>query len=268
MDLKQRIVTGITAGLGFFILLCLGSYWFMGLILLLALIGYNEFVRMNGLQKHRATMWIGYAGVGGLAVPWPAAGSYSILSLEHLIWLFLFIMLCVTVISKNKVTIDDISMSFLGMVYIGIGFHYMIETRMIENGGLFWTLLVFFCIWATDSGAYFTGSAFGKHPLWPTISPKKSIEGAVGGIVISMAVAVCFSMVQPDMLSWRHALLLGLIIAIVGQMGDLIQSAYKRVKGIKDTGTLLPGHGGVLDRVDSWLIVFPVIHLLSLIPHP
>ncbi|MDF2962583.1 MAG: phosphatidate cytidylyltransferase [Paenibacillus sp.] len=266
--MKQRIVTGITAGLGFFILLCLGSYWFMGLILLLALIGYNEFVRMNGLQKHRATMWIGYAGVGGLAVPWPAAGSYSILSLEHLIWLFLFIMLCVTVISKNKVTIDDISMSFLGMVYIGIGFHYMIETRMIENGGLFWTLLVFFCIWATDSGAYFTGSAFGKHPLWPTISPKKSIEGAVGGIVISMAVAVCFSMVQPDMLSWRHALLLGLIIAIVGQMGDLIQSAYKRVKGIKDTGTLLPGHGGVLDRVDSWLIVFPVIHLLSLIPHP
>ncbi|NOU93397.1 phosphatidate cytidylyltransferase [Paenibacillus sp. LMG 31456] len=265
--MKQRIITGITAGLAFFILLYLGSFWFTGLILILSLIGYNEFVRMNGLQIHKITNWVGYLAVGCLAFPWKAAGAYSFASLDHLPWLILFIMLCITVTSKNKVTIDDISMLFLGVVYIGIGFHYMIETRIMENGGIFWTLLVFFCIWATDSGAYFTGSAFGKHLLWPTISPKKSIEGAVGGIIISMAVAVIFSIIQPDMLSWRHALLLGFIIAIVGQMGDLIQSAYKRVKGIKDTGALLPGHGGVLDRVDSWLIVFPAVHLLSLIPH-
>ncbi|MCR8630777.1 MULTISPECIES: phosphatidate cytidylyltransferase [Paenibacillus] len=265
--MKQRIITGITAGLAFFILLYLGSYWFTGLILILSIIGFNEYVRMNSLQAHKITVWIGYLAVVCLAFPWKAAGDYSITSLDHLTWLILFIMLCITVTSKNKVTIDKISTLFLGVVYIGIGFHYMIETRMMEHGGIFWTLLVFFCIWATDSGAYFTGSAFGKHPLWPTISPKKSIEGAVGGIVISMAVAVSFSFIQPDMLSWKQALLLGLIIAIVGQMGDLIQSAYKRVKGIKDTGTLLPGHGGVLDRVDSWLIVFPAVHLLSLIPH-
>lgn len=265
--MKQRIITGVTAGLAFLILLYLGSYWFTGLLLLLALIGYNEFIRMNGLNKHKATAWVGYVGVGCLAFPWNAADGYPMASLGHLTWLFLFILLCVTVTSKNKVTIDDISMMFIGIVYIGIGFHYMIETRLIEHGGIIWTLLVFFCIWATDSGAYFTGSAFGKHPLWPTISPKKSIEGAVGGIVISMAVAFCFSWIQPDMLSWKQALLLGFIIAVVGQMGDLMQSAYKRVKGIKDTGTLLPGHGGVLDRVDSWLIVFPAVHLLSLIPH-
>jgi len=267
MELKQRIITGVTAGIGFLILLYLGSYWFTGLILFLTVIGYNEFLRMNGLMKHRVTAWTGYIGVVCLALPWQPADAYSVVSLDHLTWLFLFIMLCVTVTSKNKVTIDDIAMMFLGIVYIGIGFHYMIETRMIEHGGLFWTLLVFFCIWATDSGAYFTGSAIGKHPLWPTISPKKSIEGAVGGIVISMVVAVCFSIARPELLSWEQALLIGLIIAVVGQMGDLIQSAYKRVKGIKDTGTLLPGHGGVLDRVDSWLIVFPAVHLLSLIPH-
>ncbi|TDF98194.1 phosphatidate cytidylyltransferase [Paenibacillus piri] len=265
--MKQRIVTGVIAGLGFFIMLLLGSYWFAGLILLLTVIGYDEFVRMNDLKKHRITTWIGYLGTAALAIPWKAADVNSIIAPDHLIWLLLFIVLCITVTSKNKVTIDDIAMSFVGMVYIGIGFHYMIETRMIEHGGLFWTLLVFFCIWATDSGAYFTGSVMGKHPLWPTISPKKSIEGAIGGIVISIAVAVIFALIRPDMLSWKQALLLGFVIAIVGQMGDLIQSAYKRVKGIKDTGTLLPGHGGVLDRVDSWLIVFPAVHLLSLIPH-
>ncbi|MFH5183205.1 phosphatidate cytidylyltransferase [Paenibacillus sp. TAB 01] len=265
--MKQRIITGVIAGAAFFVLLYLGTYWFTALILLLSLIGMDEFLRMNGLKKFKATSLIAYLGVAGLTVPWRVSSTYSILTIDHLAWLCLFLLLCVTVISKNKVTIDEVALVFIGVVYVGVGFHYMIETRMIENGGLFWTVLVFFCIWATDSGAYFTGSAFGKHPLWPTISPKKSIEGALGGVVISIIVACLFSFFRPDLLSWNQAVLLGLLIAVVGQMGDLMQSAYKRVKGIKDTGTILPGHGGVLDRVDSWLIVFPMVHLLSLIPH-
>lgn len=265
--MKQRIITGVIAGAAFFVLLYLGTYWFTALILLLSLIGMDEFLRMNGLKKFKATSLIAYLGVAGLTVPWRVSSTYSILTIDHLAWLCLFLLLCVMVISKNKVTIDEVALVFIGVVYVGVGFHYMIETRMIENGGLFWTVLVFFCIWATDSGAYFTGSAFGKHPLWPTISPKKSIEGALGGVVISIIVACLFSFFRPDLLSWNQAVLLGLLIAVVGQMGDLMQSAYKRVKGIKDTGTILPGHGGVLDRVDSWLIVFPMVHLLSLIPH-
>src|SRR5206468_9953717 len=117
----------------------------------------------------------------------------------------------------------------------------MISTRWIEEGGLFWTLLVFVCIWTTDSGAYFTGSWLGKTPLWPTISPKKSMEGAVGGVVLSIVAAVVFALIRPELLSLLHAVCIGFLIAVVGQIGDLIQSAYKRVKGIKDTGTILPG---------------------------
>jgi phosphatidate cytidylyltransferase len=234
------------------------------LIVGLSLIGFYEFIKMNGLKPFSLTALIGYLGVACLCIPWQVTDIRSISSLDHLIWLFLFVFFCITVLSKNKVNIDHIAGIFLGMVYIGIGFHYMIETRMT---GLFWTLLVFLCIWGTDSGAYFTGSRFGKHPLWPAISPNKSIEGSIGGTVISIVVALCFSFVRPDLLPWPQALLIGLTISIVGQFGDLIQSAYKRVKGIKDTGTILPGHGGVLDRVDSWLIVFPMVHLLSLIPH-
>jgi phosphatidate cytidylyltransferase len=267
MDLKQRIITGIVAAVVFLTLLYLGNYWFMSFIGVAALIGFYEFVKMYGFKPFSLTSLVGYLGVACLSMPWTITNLPVLSSATSIIWFFLFILLSITVISKNKVTIDQISALFLGVVYIGLGFHYMIETRMIEQGGLFWTLLIFFCIWATDSGAYFTGSKFGKHPLWPAISPKKSIEGSIGGIVSSLVVALCFSLVQPDLLSWKHALLIGVVIAIVGQIGDLIQSAYKRVKGIKDTGTILPGHGGVLDRVDSWLIVFPMVHLLSLLPH-
>jgi len=260
--LKQRIATGVLAGLAFIGLLYLGTYWFTGLLIVLSLIGYDEFLRMNGLKRYKLTALFGYIGTVLLVIP----SFLSLESADRLVWLLLFILLCATVVSKNKVTIDHIAPMFLGMVYIGIGFHYMIETRMLDNG-LFWTLLIFICIWATDSGAYFIGSAIGKRPLWPTISPKKSVEGAIGGTIVSVIVALGFSLAKPELLPLWQALLLGVVIAIVGQMGDLIQSAYKRVKGIKDTGAILPGHGGVLDRVDSWLIVFPAVHLLSLIPH-
>ncbi|WP_159884335.1 phosphatidate cytidylyltransferase [Paenibacillus puerhi] len=260
--MKQRIVTGIVAGLAFFILLYLGGYWFTGLIVALAVIGYDEFLRMNGLKKNRLVEAVGYVGLLLLVIPW----QLGVIGAAQLIWLLMFVFMAATVISKNKTTIDQAAIAFLGMVYIGLGFHYMIETRSIPEHGLFWTLLVFLCIWTTDSGAYFTGSKFGKTPLWPTISPKKSVEGAIGGIVLSIVVALAFAWSRPELLGYGQAVWIGVVIAVIGQMGDLIQSAYKRVKGIKDSGTILPGHGGVLDRTDSWLIVFPFLHALTLLP--
>lgn len=261
--MKQRIITGLIAGVGFIALLLLGGYWFAGLILVLSFVGYDEFLRMNKLKDNKALEWFGYLGVFCLTMQWQYAGMTP----ERLTWIFLFLFMAITVITKNRTTIDQAAMAFLGMVYIGFGFHFMISTRWIEEGGLFWTLLVFVCIWTTDSGAYFTGSWLGKTPLWPTISPKKSVEGAVGGVVLSIVAAVIFALIRPELLSLLQAVWIGFLIAAVGQMGDLIQSAYKRVKGIKDTGAILPGHGGVLDRTDSWLIVFPFLQLLNVLPH-
>lgn len=261
--MKQRIVTGLIAGIGFFIVLYLGGYWFAGLLLILSMIGYDEFLRMNALKGNKTIELLGFLGVFCLTLQWQNTG----ITPSHLVWLFMFLFMAATVISKNKITIDHIAMAFIGMVYIGIGFHYMIATRDMAENGLFWTLLVFLCIWSTDSGAYFVGSKLGKTPLWPTISPKKSVEGAIGGIVISIVVALAFAWYRPEVLHYVQAVWIGFVIAVVGQLGDLIQSAYKRVKGIKDTGAILPGHGGVLDRTDSWMIVFPFLHILSLIPH-
>ncbi|MNI15546.1 Phosphatidate cytidylyltransferase [compost metagenome] len=122
-------------------------------------------------------------------------------------------------------------------------------------------------IWSSDAGAYFTGRRFGKNKLWPVISPNKTIEGAIGGIVLAIVVSIIFALLSEGLLGIGRAVLLGISAAIVGQMGDLIQSAYKRVYGIKDSGKLLPGHGGILDRCDSWITVFPFVHILMLLPY-
>ncbi|UJF35375.1 phosphatidate cytidylyltransferase [Paenibacillus hexagrammi] len=263
--MKQRIITGVAAGLVFITLLVLGGYWYTGLILLLSVIGYREYIQMNGYSKFTISSLCGLVAMLLLAFPWSMLHIDFEIRYTAVIWLAMFVLLFITVASKNSITIDQVSIILLGAVYIGLGFHYMITTRLPENG-LFWTVLVFVCIWASDSGAYFVGSMIGKHPLWPQISPKKSIEGSVGGIVISIVAALVFAWYAPSLLSYTKAIYLGLVIAVVGQIGDLIQSAYKRVKGIKDTGALLPGHGGVLDRTDSWLIVFPFIQLLAILP--
>lgn len=267
VELKQRILTGVVAGAVFITLLVLGGYWFFGLVAVLAVVGYDEYMRMIGLKEHTATRMLGLIGLLLVTIPWGTERIGFSLPIGAVIWLLLFLLLSVTVVSKNRLTIDHIALLFMGIIYMGAGFHYMIATRWMEPNGLFWTLLIFLCIWATDSGAYFAGNWFGKHPLWPAISPKKTVEGSVGGLVLAIVVAVAFSFYRPDLLGLANAILLGLVIALVGQMGDLIQSAYKRVKGIKDTGAILPGHGGVLDRVDSWLIVFPLVNLLSMIPY-
>lgn len=263
--MRQRIVTAVVAGAGFVLFLLLGGLYYVALILALAAVAYYEYTRMNGHPPVRLTALIGFAFTLFLTFPWEHYTDWGGVSRESAIWLALFLLFAMTVISKNRVSIDQAALVFLGIVYIGTGFHYMIATR-IGDHGTYWTLLLFGCIWATDSGAYFCGRAFGKRLLWPAISPKKTVEGALGGIAASIVAALIFSLIAPDLLPWSRALWLGVVIAAVGQTGDLIQSAYKRVRKLKDTGTILPGHGGVLDRCDSWLIVFPFVQLFSLLP--
>jgi phosphatidate cytidylyltransferase len=267
MKVKQRLVTGLIAGIFFLALLIIGSFWFTAIIMALAVIGFDEYMRMLTLKQSRLLYLLGLVGVIIIAAPWHQFGIDQTLSWEKIIWLFMLLFLTTTVVTKNKVALDQAGLIFIGIVYLGLGFHYIMETRLLDTHGLFWTSLVLIGIWSADSGAYFGGVLFGKHLLWPAISPKKTYEGAVGGIILAVIVTLIFSYSQSDLLSHGDAIILGVVIAIIGQLGDFIQSAYKRTYKIKDTGTLLPGHGGVLDRVDSWLIVFPFVHFLTLIPH-
>lgn len=161
---------------------------------------------------------------------------------------------------------DDAGFVMLAMVYVAMGFYFFMEART-QSGedGLATVFLVLFIVWATDTGAYFVGKAIGKNKLWPLISPNKTIEGSLGGVVLACIVGLVFNMIHPF-----HAGVLGIVgiailISVVGQMGDLVESAFKRYFGVKDSGKLLPGHGGILDRLDSVLFVFPVLHLIQFI---
>lgn len=265
--MRQRILTGVIAAVVFLVFMLLGSYPFAAFIMFMAVLGFDEFLRLQQIRRRKSTEWIGWLGLFAVAVPWHTLFSIHPPSFPVIIWCTALLLLTASVWTKNQFTIREASLHVLAILYIGFGFHSMISTRLISPHGLFWTLLVFNCIWLTDSGAYFTGYMIGRHKLWPSISPKKTIEGAVGGLLFSTITAVAFHFFYPAWLSVPHAVYIGLTAGCSGQVGDLIQSAYKRERGVKDTGTILPGHGGILDRVDSWLIVFPLLHFLMLLPN-
>lgn len=263
--MKQRLITGIVAGALFLGITMLGGAWYNLLILLMALIGLYEFIRMIDVSAFSGTAFIGYIGILLLMFPSLLSELGIMLSLNQILWLVMLLLLIATVTTKNKVTIRTAGLMFIGIVYVGIGFYYIAVTRQLP-GGLFWTFLLLASIWGSDAGAYFVGKAIGKNKLWPMISPNKTIEGAAGGIVIAILIALLFAGFSGGLLSFGRAVLIGLSASVVGQLGDLAQSAYKRVYGIKDSGTLLPGHGGILDRCDSWIFVFPFVHMVMLIP--
>ena len=124
-----------------------------------------------------------------------------------------------------------------------------------------------FIVWATDIGAYLFGRQFGQNKLLPKVSPNKTIEGSVGGILSAIIVALIFGLINhsvyaPHNFFWL--LICTILFSIFGQFGDLVESAIKRHFGVKDSGNLIPGHGGILDRCDSWIFVFPIMHFLGL----
>jgi len=263
--MKQRLVTGVLAGALFLGLMILGGHFYAALIIVMASIAMFEFSRMNHLSWKNPLHIAALIGMLALVIPFEWYGL-NWLADTTIIWLLMFILLALTVLTKNQITIDEVALTFLGTVYLGIGFAAMIDVRLMEEHALWWSFIAFCSIWASDIGAYFFGRAFGKRKLWPLISPNKTIEGAIGGVISSIIVAIVFAIIAPNIMELWHAVLLGLVAAVAGQLGDLMQSAYKRVRGIKDMGNLLPGHGGIIDRTDSWIIVFPILVLTQLIP--
>ena len=172
------------------------------------------------------------------------------------------IMLSTTVVSKNRFTFVDMGFCVLAVAYIGIGFMYFFETR---EAGLIYILYALLIVWLTDSGAYILGKAFGRRKLWPQISPNKTIEGSVGGTLVSVIIPIVF--VSFGVMEGSLWLLIPftIVLSIFGQMGDLVESALKRHFDVKDSGTFLPGHGGILDRFDSFIFVLPLMNILPII---
>lgn len=155
-------------------------------------------------------------------------------------------------------SISDVATTFLGIIYAGWLPAYIPLLRQFPDVGLAITFLFFGTIFATDVGAYLAGKRFGKHPLIGALSPKKTLEGSLGGtlsaVLVGAAIGTAFH------LPMQHALALAVITSLVAQVSDLSESMIKRDAGVKDSGTMIPGHGGVLDRVDSFLLAGAVVY--------
>ncbi len=263
--MKQRIITGVGAAAVFLPILFIGGFIFTVFTYALATIALFELLRMKRISI------LSFPGIITVMLLWtfllPSQYTYLLnemnLTKMELIILAVLLFLAYTVVTKNKFTFDDVGFTILATLYVGLGFLYLIEVRGI---GIQYVFFVLFVVWATDSGAYFIGRAIGKRKLWPDISPNKTIEGSLGGIVIAIMIAIIYISFIPLELSIGTVIVITIFLSVFGQIGDLVESALKRHYQVKDSGQLLPGHGGILDRVDSWLFALPVLYfLLSLI---
>ncbi|MFK2825027.1 phosphatidate cytidylyltransferase [Bacillus sp. B190/17] len=262
--MKQRIVTAVIAAAAFLPIVLYGGWPFILLAYFMAVIGLTEALKMKKIAPVSMPGLLSIFLLCIILMPdrLTAAVEQAGYDKLQLAALFALLLLVYTVVSKNRFHFEDAGFCVLAALYVGFGFYYFIETR--EAGAIF-VFFALFITWATDSGAYFVGRSFGKRKLWPEISPKKTVEGSIGGILSAVIVACIIALLADMGTPLLKLLIATAILSIFGQLGDLAESALKRYYGVKDSGTLLPGHGGILDRTDSWLFVFPLVHLLHLV---
>ena len=184
-----------------------------------------------------------------------------------ILFLYVFFMLAAAMLSDGRVRFSQVSEIIASTVYIMIGFLSMMMLRYdTGNVGGYNFMLIFMGVWFTDSGAYFIGRAFGKHKLIEDVSPHKTVEGAIGGLFGGILGYVIYALILQlafgVKVNYIYLIVLALIVSVADQIGDLIASFIKREHNLKDFGKLFPGHGGVMDRLDSALAVAPVIFFL------
>lgn len=262
--MKTRVITAIVA-LAIFIPLLVYGHWPLTLaMIVLGIVAMGEVLAM---KKILLISWEGILSFIGVAI--------MILPQSWLTWLpsnqtrfftmyvIMAIMLLFTVFFHKTFNFDDAGVLVLAMLYIGVGFNFFLQARADSLETLLYGVLT---VWITDSGAYMIGRKLGKHKLAPYVSPHKTWEGSVGGTVSAVVIMAIYLKFFPvGYHSYALMLLATLILSITGQFGDLIESALKRHYGVKDSGKALPGHGGILDRFDSMLLVMPMMHLLGII---
>lgn len=260
--MRQRIITAVVALAIFIPILIAGGIWLEVAAAVLGIVGLSEFYIMQKRIIVSPDFVISAVAVLVLVLPKRAFNWLpSAISSIDVFFLLTLLLLVYTVLSKNRTNFDEISINTLATLYVGYGFHALASVR--NDAGLDTLFLFLLIVWATDSGAYIFGRKLGRYKLWPAISPNKTWEGSICGTLLALVVAAIYLHFFPQLYSLPIMMLIALIFSIIGQLGDLIESAYKRYYGVKDSGKILPGHGGILDRFDSLLVVLPLLHFFA-----
>ena len=262
--MKQRVITAVIALIIFLPLLYLGGLPFDILVTLMGIVAMSEFLIMKKKLLVSFEAIVSFLLMLSILLPVFWAGFWTQDTLGGSFYLLALVMLVYTVISKNRFSFDDAGVLLLGGLYAGLGFRFMMLARAESLWMMLYALLI---VWVTDSGAYLIGRKIGKNKLAPHISPNKTWEGSIGGSLSAVVIvgAYLYFVQAAFPYSFSTMLLWTLVFSVGGQLGDLIESAFKRHYGVKDSGKILPGHGGILDRFDSLLFVLPLMHFAGFI---
>lgn len=245
-----------------FVALWFGAVPWAFLVLTAGVIGLFEYFDMVERMGFVPRKFIGgVLGVLVLLAMWLAKPAPFLPTASGLLALSLgVLMVYETLRAELKVAFPSLCVTFFGVMYVSWMLGHLILLREIPVSGRQWTLFLFVCVWVMDSAAYAIGIPFGRNRLASVISPKKTVEGAVASVVAAIVVAVGFSASKAIPVTLLQAATLGLWISMTGQLGDLAESLIKRSCGVKDSGQLFPGHGGILDKLDSFLFAAPACY--------
>ena len=231
---------------------------FITVILFLSLVEFN---RMGLGYEHRLEQWFS-ATIGAIVAPLlffqQAALLFPLLTGAVLLFSLLFLFRLPEITEVH----NRLGWIILGLVYLPFLLGHLVLLRMLPQGQE-WIFLTLIAIMSGDSFAYFIGRSLGKNKLYPVVSPNKTIEGALGGLFGSILAVLIVRYTFLPTIGIFSAILIGLVLGVMGQLGDLFESLLKRACQVKDSGTMIPGHGGILDRLDSLLFAFPIVYYIA-----
>ncbi len=261
---KTRLLSGIVLVIVLIATVGLGGYVLFTVLGIISLIGLSELYKV--VDVHNKVL-----GVTGYIA---ALAYYAVLFFGHMEYvtmlaiLFLVLMMAVYVFAFPNFRAEQVMTVFFGLFYVAVMLSYIYQTRNLPDGGIV-VWLIFLSSWGCDTCAYCVGVLIGKHKMAPKLSPKKSVEGGIGGVAGAALLGVLFALAMnhwggADVNPLHYAVICG-AGGMISQVGDLAASAVKRNHDIKDYGTLIPGHGGILDRFDSVIFTAPVIYYLAIL---
>ncbi len=256
-----RLISGIVLVAAALLFIGLGGWVLFAVLLAISLIGAGELYKAMKVREERISP-LELGGYAGILLYYLSMGFLKPEFQMAAVLAGLVILMFVYVFGYPRFHAHQVMAAFFGIVYVGVMLSCIYQARMLP-GGHFHVWLIFLCSWGCDTCAYCVGMLLGKHKMAPVLSPKKSVEGAVGGVAGAVLLGILFAAATRGPML-EYALICG-VGALISMVGDLAASAVKRNMGIKDYGKLIPGHGGILDRFDSVIFTAPVIYYLALI---
>ena len=268
--MKTRLITagvGIIIGALVFVFGEMNSIVVTAAVVIVTAIMCGEYLAAKNLHKNKMIFFpcVAFAALIP-ALPYTGAGFIPY-------FVFVLYLCAITVFCHDTIDLEDILYTFFGVSLISLSMAlFTIRVCAANWHPTFWAVLIFGVPWIADSAAYFVGSAIGKHRLCPAISPKKTVEGAIGGVVFATILPLLFGLIFKNVyaaentwieVNWLILPVIGLVNSLVSILGDLLFSVIKRKCGIKDYGSIMPGHGGLLDRFDSVILCVPFVYFIS-----